>query len=203
MRQVKSSDVLIVMGDFNAKVGKSHQPPTTGKYGLGEQNDRGERLIQFCEEHNLVIGNTFFQHPQRRLYTSSSPGDMYRNQIDFIMIKGRFKNSFKQVKTYPGADIYSDHNPVVATIALKLKKTQNTRNGTKKYDLSTLQRPDIQHSYAVEVKNRYETLLKEDTEQHESDVDKIEAQWKNIKESIQHANEEILHRKERKAKHHG
>ena len=66
--------------------------------------------------------NIFFEHPKRRLYTWKNPDDIVRNQIDFIMINSRFKNSFKDINTYPGADIDSDHNPVVSKIEIKLKK---------------------------------------------------------------------------------
>ena len=40
-----------------------------GKFGLGVQNERRQRLIEFCQENALVIENTLFQHHQRRLYT--------------------------------------------------------------------------------------------------------------------------------------
>ena len=60
-----------------------------------------------------MIANTWFKHPERKLNTWKSPGDVKRNQIDYIMVRNRFRNSVKQVKTYPGADVDSDHNPVV------------------------------------------------------------------------------------------
>ena len=43
-----------------------------------------------------------------------------KNQIDFITINKRFRNSVINARTYPGADCGSDHNPVVATIRLTL-----------------------------------------------------------------------------------
>ena len=117
---VKSDEVLIIMGDWNAKVGNEPTPGVTGKYGLGIQNERGQRLKQFCTENNLVVCNTFFQQSARRSYTWKSPGDICRNQIDYILIRNRYKNSVKQVKTYPGADIGSDHIPVACKIQIKL-----------------------------------------------------------------------------------
>lgn len=50
------------MGDFNARVGRGEELPYAGKYGLGERNDRGSRLIEFCAKNNLVITNTWFKH---------------------------------------------------------------------------------------------------------------------------------------------
>ena len=53
-------DVLFIMGDWNAKVGSQETPGVTGKFGLGEQNEAGQRLIDFCQENALVIANTLF-----------------------------------------------------------------------------------------------------------------------------------------------
>ena len=57
------------MGDWNAKVGSQEIPGVTGKFGLGIQNEAGQRLIEFYQENALVIVNTLFQQHKRRLYT--------------------------------------------------------------------------------------------------------------------------------------
>ena len=62
-------DVLFIIGDWNAKVGSQEIPGVTGKFGLGVQNEVGQRLAEFCQENALVITNTFFQQHKRRLYT--------------------------------------------------------------------------------------------------------------------------------------
>ena len=62
-------DVLFVIGDWNAKVGSQEIPGITSKFGLGVQNEAGQRLIEFCQENALVIANTLFQQQKRRLYT--------------------------------------------------------------------------------------------------------------------------------------
>ena len=65
-------DVLFIIGDCNEKVGSQETPGVTGKFGLGMQNEVGQRLIEFCQENALVIANTFFQQHKRRLYTWTS-----------------------------------------------------------------------------------------------------------------------------------
>ena len=62
-------DVLFIIGDWNAKVGSQETPGVTGRFGLGVQNEAGQRLIEFCQENPLVIANTLFQQHKRRLYT--------------------------------------------------------------------------------------------------------------------------------------
>ena len=66
-------DVLLIIGDWNLKVGSQETPGVTGKFGLGIWNEAGQRLIEFCQENALVITNTFFQQHKRRLYTWTSP----------------------------------------------------------------------------------------------------------------------------------
>ena len=66
-------DVLFIIEDWNAKVGNQETPGVTGKFGLGIQNEAGQRLIEFCQEKALVIANTLFQQHKRRLYTWTSP----------------------------------------------------------------------------------------------------------------------------------
>ena len=58
-------DVLFTIRDWNAKVGSQEKPGVTGKFGLGVQNETGQKLIEFCQENTLVIANTFFQQHKR------------------------------------------------------------------------------------------------------------------------------------------
>ena len=78
-------DVLFIIEDWNAKVGSQETSGVTGKFGLGMRNEAGQRLIEFCQENTLVITNTLFQQPKRRLYTQTSPDDQHQNQIDYFL----------------------------------------------------------------------------------------------------------------------
>ena len=55
------TDVLFIIGDWNAKIGSQETLGVTGKFGLGIQNEAGQRLIEFCQENALIITNTLFQ----------------------------------------------------------------------------------------------------------------------------------------------
>ena len=61
-------DVLFIIGDWNAKVRSQETVGVTGKFGLGIQNEAGQRLIEFCQENALVITNTLFQQHEKTLY---------------------------------------------------------------------------------------------------------------------------------------
>ena len=91
-------------------------------FGLGIQNEAGQRLIEFCQENTLVIANTLFQQHKRRLYTWTSPDDQHQNQIDYILSSQRWRSSIQSAKTRPRADCDSDHEFLIAKFRLKLNK---------------------------------------------------------------------------------
>ena len=86
-------EVLFIIGDWNAKVGSQETPGATGKFGVGEQNEAGQRLTEFCQENTLVIANTLFQQHKRRLYTWTSPDGQHQNQLDCILCSQRWRSS--------------------------------------------------------------------------------------------------------------
>lgn len=142
----KGHEMCIVMGDLNAKIGEGEVQGVVGRYGLGQRNDRGDTLVQFCQEKDLVVMNTHFELPPRRLYTWTSPRHssqhIMRNQIDYLLINNRFRNCIKSVKTYPGADIGSDHNPVVAKLTCTLKRLRK-RVTRIRVDIDKIKNPQI------------------------------------------------------------
>ena len=66
-------DVIFIIGDWSGKVRSQETPGVTGNFGLGVQNEAGQRLIELCQENALVIANTLFQQHKRKLYTWTSP----------------------------------------------------------------------------------------------------------------------------------
>ena len=145
-------DVFFIIGDWNAKVGSQEIPGVTGKFGLGVQNEAGQRLTEFCPEDALLTANTLFQQHKTRLYTWTSPDGQYRNQIDYIICSHRWKSSIQSAKTRLGADCGSDHEPLIAKFRLKLKKVGKTTRPFR-YDLN-----QIPYDYTVEVRNRVKGL---------------------------------------------
>ena len=117
-------DVLFIIGDWNAKVGTLEIRGVIGKFGLGVQKEAGQRLTAFCQENALILANTFFQQHKRRLYTWTSPDGQHQNQIDYILCSQRWRSSTQSAKTRPVADCGSDHEFLIATFRLKLRKRE-------------------------------------------------------------------------------
>ena len=72
VKQVPKRDLLLVMGDFDAKVARrepSAMWSAVGLYGLGETNEASEQLEEFCLEHEMALANTMFKQYPSWLYT--------------------------------------------------------------------------------------------------------------------------------------
>ena len=145
-------DVLIIIGDWNAKVGSQEIPGVTGKFGPGVQIWPWQNLIGFFQENTLVIANTLFQKHKKRLYTWTLPDGHYRSQIDDSPCSQRWRSSIQSAKTRPGADCGLDHELLIAKFRLKLKKVGKTTRPFR-YDLN-----QIPYDYTVEVRHRFTGL---------------------------------------------
>ena len=104
MESIKRSDYLIVLGDFNAILGNEKVPCMTGAHGTGIRNNSGQRLLEFCSANDLFVTNTGFRHHLRRKTTWISPDGRTKNEIDYILIRSRFKSSALNCRAYPKAD---------------------------------------------------------------------------------------------------
>ena len=175
VKSCKSQEMKIIVGDWNAKIGQGREDKTVGPFGLGERNERGDRLIDWCMANRMVVTNTWFKvHPRRR-YTWTQAGDRARNQIDFILIDQRFRNAVKSSYAYPGADVNSDHNPVIARMQLSLKQTPRPIRRKRLMLKSLVDNPTVKDKFKGEVISNMANTEDED----------IETCWKNITTAIQ------------------
>lgn len=136
--KIPCNEPLLIIGDFNSKVGTSHDSCITeilGKYGLGDRNERGERFIQFALENSLSIMNTMFKQHPRRLSTWTSPDKKYKNQIDYVLIRKRWRSFISCVKAKPGADCDSDHKLLLCKFKIKLHVVKKAE---KKVDIKVV-----------------------------------------------------------------
>ena len=185
-QQCRPHDIIIVMGDLNAKLGQGRGGDAVGPYGLGERNGRGDRWEDWCIENEMVVLNTWFKQPPRRLWTWMAPGDRCRNQIDYVSINRRFRNTITSTRTFPGADCGSDHVPVVVEMRIRLKKVKRKQINPKN-DMKVLKRDEVKEQYRVYVRNKYDALSDETEEENN-----LERQFENLREAIEEANKEII-----------
>ena len=184
-------DVLLIIGDQNAKVGNdnSEHERAMGKEGYGAMNENGERLANLCSTNGLVIGGTIFKHKDIHKITWNSPNGRDKNQIDHIIVNGKWRRSLLDTRAYRGADVNSDHHLVVAKLQLKLKKADNNNQpGRKIIDIKRLKEPEIKQKFTIELKNRFRVLENHNPDEENS----IEKKWENIKNVYDKTSEKII-----------
>ena len=190
--EIAERDVLIVMGDANAKVGEHvTQTETVGQYGLGMTNERGEKFIEFCRTNDLAIMNTMFKKHPRRLYTWTSPDMKTKNQIDFITIRKRWKKSISNACTYPGAECGSDHNLLIADFKARFQRIPKAMPPIR-YDFDDL---DGARRYSVEVRNKFANILLVEEDKTPNEL------WEQTKQTITTAAKNNIARKKNKRVH--
>ncbi|VDL87788.1 unnamed protein product [Schistocephalus solidus] len=86
---VPNDDKLIVLGDFNARVGTDHGP-----HGLGSCNDKGLLFLRTCAEHRLLQTNTFFRLPTREKATWMHPRLRHWQLLDYVLIRRQDRQYF-------------------------------------------------------------------------------------------------------------
>ena len=103
---------LIVVGDFNAKIGEDTCRQACGKFGLGELNNRGLTLLDWLEDNKLIAVDTCFRHRFSKKFTWTSPGGRYHNQIDYITMQSSDLRECEDSRALCSADCGSGHQIV-------------------------------------------------------------------------------------------
>jgi exonuclease III len=117
----------LLMGDLNGRVGNDYASGQGALVQHGEvvRNGNGQRIIDFCVDNRLVIGNTAFKHKQINQITFVGDGRDLQSMIDYIIITQGMRRNFRDIKVIPGAEITSDHRLLIAeTLFLKTKKKE-------------------------------------------------------------------------------
>merc|ERR1712002_999017 len=115
-----ANERVIVMGDFNAKVGDREREGMTGKYGVPDVNENGKRLVEVCAKRRMIVGNTWFQKRLCQKYTREREGGQGRSLINYVLVDERNRRLLEDVNVFRGAaGGMSDHYLVKAKVRMK------------------------------------------------------------------------------------
>src|SRR3978361_1936150 len=186
IEKLPREDTLILLGDFNAQIGKEdYLKQVAGKHTIHERtNDNGQRLCSLAARSNMIISSTKFKHPNRHKVTWIAPDQRICTQIDHVLVIKRKQSSIKDVRTHRGACADSDHFMVTATIKQKIKRTKNTRDPRRNWDIESLSKQEVKEKYVVELE---ETIKKQSSET--GDIDEA---WNRMKKGIIQAAEKQI-----------
>nr|VZI13343.1 unnamed protein product [Spirometra erinaceieuropaei] len=118
---VSKADKLIVLGDFNARVGTDHTAwrGVLGPHGLRGSNDNGLLLLRTCAEHRLILTNTFFCLPEREKATWRHPRSRQWHLLDYVLVRRRDQRDVLVTKAIAGADGWTDHRLVISKMRIR------------------------------------------------------------------------------------
>nr|VZI19876.1 unnamed protein product [Spirometra erinaceieuropaei] len=117
------ADKLIVLGDFNARVGTDHTAwrGVLGPHGLRGSKDNGRLLLRTCAEHRLMLTNTFFCLPEREKATWRHPRSRQWHLLDYVLVRRRDQRDVLVTKVIAGADGWTDHRLVISKMRIRLQ----------------------------------------------------------------------------------
>ena len=168
IRDVPAHNFLVVLGDFNARLGKDNTP-----FPFHEKTNRnGDLFAELLCENELLASNTLFEKRvgKRWTFKDRATGDL--RQLDYVLIRKKWRNSILNAEAYNTfRSVGSDHRVVSAKIRLSLRaprKSQRNRLDWEEFS----RRRDLQDQYSVDIQNKFSLLNVEDlTEKYEQFIE--------------------------------
>lgn len=195
VRLAPSRARMLVMGDFNAKVGRVASaelaPDCIGIHGKGTRNANGEWLIEWASSHRLSITNTFFKNAAGKKTTWASPariswrsGKLFyvNNQIDFILVRNRERPLVRNSRAYPLTEMQSDHRLLICDIA-RINTQPATRANWRSTKAPEKPRIDIDKLRDSAARATYQT----DVDARIARLDANDLVWQDVADNLQTA----------------
>ena len=158
---VVKDDVLLLLGDFNARVGISERQTGTvtfnwngvkGCHGVGKMNESGEHLLSFCAVNELVIMNTTFEKRNIHKYTWQHPTSKKWHCIDYVIMRQTQRNFCCDVTVLHSAECRTDHKLLRAQLRLQVSTKVSRKPSRKRFAVSALRSESTQARYNEAVK---------------------------------------------------
>nr|VZI06593.1 unnamed protein product [Spirometra erinaceieuropaei] len=184
---VPMADKLVVLGDFNARVGTDHTAwrGVLGPHGLRGSNDNGLLLLRTCAEHRLILTNTFFCLPEREKATWRHPRSRQWHLLDYVLVRRRDERDVLVTKAIAGADGWTDHRLVISKMRLCLqpRRRPQGKRPPGKLNVALLSLPAHHLHFSNELAQRLDNLPIADAAAAENAS--VENRWCQLRDTVQ------------------
>jgi exonuclease III len=160
LRRVPRSDKLVLLGDFNARVGKDHLiwSEIIGKHGVGNMNRNGLRLLILCAEHNLVITNTLFQLPEKYKTSWQHPRSKHWHLLDFVIVRKADVADVQITRAMRGADCWTDHRLIRTKLRLAVRPPVRKKAPMKRLNTCSLALREARRCLGADMSQKLQEL---------------------------------------------
>lgn len=158
MSKIHHDDVKILMGDFNAQLGKEKiYRKIIGENSAHQNtNTNGTRLVDICQQFNLKVMSTHFRKPSAKMKTWRSPVQhLGEYQIDHVAISYAHYRTIHDIQVRRGANIDSDHYLTRVKVKFSPKRVHHKKPCIQKFDTSKIQETNITEEWEKEPTNNW------------------------------------------------
>nr|VZH96762.1 unnamed protein product [Spirometra erinaceieuropaei] len=189
---VSKADKLIVLGDFNARVGTDHTAwrGVLGPHGLRGSNDNGLLLLRTCAEHRLTLTNTFFCLPEREKATWRHPRSRQWHLLDYVLVRRRDQRDVLVTKAIAGADGWTDHRLVISKMRIRLQPHSRPQGKRPpgKLNVALLSLPAHRLHFSSELAQRLDNLpiaVAADDSAAAAENASVDNRWCQLRDTVQ------------------
>nr|VZI11159.1 unnamed protein product [Spirometra erinaceieuropaei] len=199
---VSKADKLIVLGDFNARVGTDHTAwrGVLGPHGLPGSNDNGLLLLRTCAEHRLILTNTFFCLPERGKATWRHPRSRQWQLLDYVLVRRRDQRDVLVTKAIAGADGWTDHRLVISKMRIRLqpRRRPQGKRPPGKLNVALLSLSAHRLHFSNELAQRLDNLpIAAAADAPDAENASVENRWCQLRDTVQTTALSVLVRERR------
>ncbi|BHF75263.1 hypothetical protein SprV_0501835900 [Sparganum proliferum] len=183
------ADKLIVLGDFNARVGTDHAAwrEVLGPHALRGSSNNGLLLLCTCAEHRLILTNTFFCLPEREKATWRHPRSRQWHLLDYVLVRRRDQRDVLVTKAIAGADEWTDHRIVISKMRIRLqpRRRPQGKRPPGKLNIALLSLPAHQLHFSNELAKRLDNLPIDAAAAVVAENTSVENRWFQLRDTVQ------------------